>query len=70
MIPPADWVVVPVGALRERAATLEVEQQRDGASVATPVTLMRRSETEAVITGVAAGSLVAAQAARVRELGP
>lgn len=60
MLAPKDWVVVPVRALfaRDGAPSVRV-QQVDGSSVS-PVTLVRQNESEAVIEGLAVGTLVAA----------
>jgi biotin carboxyl carrier protein len=70
MIAPAGWLVVPIRALATRADVHEVRVQKEVGSRALRVTLVRQSESEAVITGLAAGTLVAADAALAGELTP
>ena len=70
MIAPQDWLVVPNRALVKRADRYEVRVQKELGSVALPVMLVRQSESEAVITGLAAGTLVAADAALASERTP
>ncbi|MDB4972127.1 MAG: uncharacterized protein JWN48_468 [Myxococcaceae bacterium] len=68
MVAPDTWQVVPVRALREHDGALTVRVQREQGSAEVPVTLVRRSETEAVITGLSTGTLVAADATLAGEL--
>ncbi|MDB4984849.1 MAG: uncharacterized protein JWN04_27 [Myxococcaceae bacterium] len=70
IVAPASWVVVPIAALQEQRGKLYARVQHPGGSVATLVTLVRRSEAEAVITGLGAGTLIAADAARIGEQTP
>jgi multidrug efflux pump subunit AcrA (membrane-fusion protein) len=67
IVAPDDWVVVPVRALLAAADTLHVSVKRPQGSALVPVVLVRRSETEAVVTGLPAGSLVAADASSARK---
>jgi hypothetical protein len=66
IVAPDDWVVVPVRALLGDANPLRVSVKQPQGSALVPVVLVRRSESEAVVTGLSAGSLVAADASSAR----
>jgi hypothetical protein len=70
IVAPDDWVVVPVRALLAATDTLRVSVKQPQGSALVPVVLVRRSESEAVVTGLSAGSLVAADASSARAAGP
>lgn len=64
MIPPADFAVVPSAALVDgaRGPQLRLQTAREGSDLQ-PVTVLRRSESEAVVVGIAEGTLIAADGA-------
>ena len=53
-------------ALREERGETQVEVKSATGSASSPVALVQRSESEAVVTGLSAGTLIAADARRVR----
>ena len=65
----ADWVLVPARALRTIDGVLTVQVQTAEGGRAVPVTLIQQNASDAVIRGVAAGTSVAADAARVSDPG-
>jgi cobalt-zinc-cadmium efflux system membrane fusion protein len=62
MVAPDAWVVLPARALIMRDGALLVATKTSDGSRLTPVTLVQHSASDALVTGIAPGTLVAADA--------
>ncbi|MDB4991459.1 MAG: hypothetical protein JWN04_6637 [Myxococcaceae bacterium] len=65
MVAPQEWMVVPVGSLRSNSKRVSAVVRTELGNTLSPVTVVRRSQSEAVIIGLAAGTMIAADASRI-----
>ena len=70
VVAPADWGIVPAGAVSERSAGSFVMVKTESGSQATRVELIQRSRGEALVKGLSPGALVAADANAIAESRP